>query len=463
MACTLVTGFITGCGGGEGTGDAGTGDAGMDAGWKAPFDPAVCGMQKYSWLDPAGMGAVKAVENVDLYSLDKDTIKTLLLQYGYDFLVPQYGSMIYKFRYVTQDRGKPVEATAMMAIPMLEKGQTLSAPSILWVHGTCGYSDNCAASNSAEWTLPMVLMASQGYIGVAPDYIGMNGMGDPSTVKHPYMVGEATAIASLDALRASPAVLNRLKSKVSQDLRYFIWGASQGGHATLFTELYTPYYAPASFNLIGALALIPPASLVAHAEAMMKKAYDLGTPLAAMYETGMARWYGYDGKLSDLFVTGPSNDFSKIVPEYMDSECGFSFDAYGVKSQADLFSTQFIDSVSAGSWATSKPWYYCVTAENSIGLTSVKRKSSTPIYYVTAEKDELIPIEASRKAYDEMCAAGYSMNYLECKDALHTPGGLWSMPEQFMWANDRLAGKPLSNPCVRTAPVCCEASGDGCK
>ena len=50
----------------------------------------------------------------------------------------------------------------------------------------------------------------------------MTGLGDPSTVKHPYMIGEPTAIAAWDAARAAGSMLKRVKSGITPDNRV-VW------------------------------------------------------------------------------------------------------------------------------------------------------------------------------------------------------------------------------------------------
>ena len=61
-------------------------------------------------------------------------------------------------------------------------------------------SDICAPSSSDDALQLASLFASLGHLVVLPDYIGLKAFGNPSPELHPYLVGEATAIASLDAV-----------------------------------------------------------------------------------------------------------------------------------------------------------------------------------------------------------------------------------------------------------------------
>jgi len=391
--------------------------------------------------------------------MDLDTMTNLLVVAGYNFIKPEYGVSIYKYMYETQDRGQKVQATAMIAFPVVESGPTIAAPVVLWLHGTCGWSDKCAASKDIMWQIMPAVMSSLGYIVVAPDYIGMNGMPPPSVVPAPYMIGESTAMASLDALREMDVMLSIYSSRLIPENRVIIWGASQGGHATLFTELYAPYYFP-ELNVIGAVALIPPASAVKWLESVITN-FCSGTLYPSFFTVAYSRWYGYFNLLSEVVTSGPPNDFASIIPDLMGKECVIDLHEYTITKSTDIYTGDFVQKVNNGSWTAMQPWY-CIFAENSIGLTSVKRESSTPVFYVTAGKDELIPVAGSRAVFDEMCAeGGYQMEYLECMEANHVEGGKWSLPEQLEWVKDRLAGKPLANSCKRTAPICCKASDPG--
>jgi hypothetical protein len=141
----------------------------------------------------------------------------------------------------------------------------------------------------------------------------------------------------------------------------------------------------------------------------------------------------------------------------MGSSCSFGLDQYGVSKTTDLFTTAFVEKFTAHAWDGLAPWY-CLYAENSIDLTSVTRKTGTPFYWVVGEKDELVDAAGARQMFDTLCTAGYAMDFLECKGAGHSEAGLSSMKEQIAWVRDRFDGKPLTNPCVKSDPVCCSGA-----
>jgi len=432
-----------------------------NGGWSPPFNPAVCGMEDYQWLDPATMGSVLSYEPMTDYTMDIAGVNAYVKETSYESVTPQYGVKMYRFAYETQDRGTRTQATAMLAIPDVTGDIPITASYILRLHGTGGWSDGCAASNkfAEEWTFTPIVLASQGLVVVVPDYIGMNGMPPPSTVKAPYFVGEATAIASLDSLRAVEGMLQRLQAKIALDNRVVIMGPSQGGHAAFFTELYSPYYA-ARYDVIGAVAAIPLANIVEITEANIETFLDSGTKLVSVISATLSRWYGHEGRLAEALKTNaPSGpDFTTIVPEMVDQDCDWhELDEYGIKTAADLYTSAFVEKVTDRSWQNMQPWY-CMFAENSVALSSVARVSTTPFLYIVASKDGINPTAVSRKKFDDLCTDGYVMEYLECQGAEHHNGEFWSLLEQLDWVMDRLNGNPLTTTCILNDPVCCSGS-----
>lgn len=452
--------------------DRGAGEAGLDAGpdqsppdaalpdWSAPFEPAACGAAKHVWLPPATMGRVLSKERSSLYSLPVDALKAIVQATDYKNVVNlKYDVEVYFVRYETQDRGKKVEATMALGFPRPKTGTTLKAPTVMWTHGTSGFTDACApTAKGADAALPVALMAALGYVAVAPDYIGMNGFGAKSTTFHAYLGAEATAIASWDSVRAGLKVLAGESTAVSADGQVIPWGGSQGGHAALAAVLYGPYYA-AEYSIPAAVALIPPADLVTQAQIGLSAFSDTTMALAAAI-TALARWYGQESKLSEVLTDAAPNNFASTLAKNMDSECRFD-KTYSATKVSEIYTAGLIDAAAVKkTWKGYETWR-CLLAENSITRSSVKAKVFPPTLFVVSEKDTLVQPASQRPAFDTLCQQGHKLEYIECKDAKHTEGAVWSLPEQFAWVEDRLAGKPLANPCKRSAAVCCKGTTKG--
>ena len=182
----------------ESSGSSGDDTTGDDTG-EAAFPVGGCGLPEYPIVDTADMGQV--LDHAFVIEFEPATIDGLLKAQGFDALTPvQYGARVYKIRYTTQDRGEMVEATGFVSLPV---GATVEErPVVLWAHGTTGFTDKCAPTAASDGYVVPALLAALGYVSVAPDYLGMNGWGEPSGFIHPYIVPEPTAIATLDSLRA---------------------------------------------------------------------------------------------------------------------------------------------------------------------------------------------------------------------------------------------------------------------
>lgn len=124
---------------------------------------------------------------------------------------------------------------------------------VAWAHGTFGVAESCAPSESPALFASIAGLSSMltnGYAVVATDYAGL---GTPGA--HPYLVGDASADAVLDSIRAA-----RDMSHGSLSGRYVVWGESQGGRAALWTGQLAKRYAP-DLRLMGVAAAAPPTDL----------------------------------------------------------------------------------------------------------------------------------------------------------------------------------------------------------
>ena len=108
-------------------------------------------------------------------------------------------------------------------------GEGVSAPAVVWAHGTSGHFTNGAPSarrdlwyaNAAPFTL-----AQAGYAVVAPDYagLGISHSWDGSFIPHQYLISPA---AAADALYAMSAAQDAFAEELSGE--YVVMGHSQGG------------------------------------------------------------------------------------------------------------------------------------------------------------------------------------------------------------------------------------------
>ncbi|GAB3751877.1 alpha/beta hydrolase family protein [Spirosoma pomorum] len=162
----------------------------------------------------------------------------------------RHGIKVYKLEYTTTNTdGKSVTASGVMIVPAPENG-TASVPIMSMQHGTI-LSDSDAPSyfqSSSEVTTFGSVFASQGYIIVAPDYIGY---GSSKDLPHTYEQRNGLATASLDMLRAARNFLSdNTASNVSWNKRLFLAGYSEGGYATLALQKKIEEETKGEFDLV---------------------------------------------------------------------------------------------------------------------------------------------------------------------------------------------------------------------
>ena len=439
--------------------DAGGGDVGP------VLKVAACGMAAYEPVTSDELGRWVDYEEIPALNLDAKSVDALLAQAGYNALSPvPYGCHVYRYRYKTQDRGKLVEATGTIGFPANGPLPAGEVPFGVFLHGTTGFADPCAPSRTLDGQATAALIASLGFVAVAPDYIGMNGFGDPSTTTHIYCGGEQIGFGSWDALRAAQKLTTKLKPGVTTGNSTIIWGGSQGGHAALFMELYGPYYGP-EFDVKAVVAAVPPSVLAPLAKKAME-AFSPPTIAFGAVLTTMREWYGEPADLKTVITDDPPYNFASTLHDqiFVKDTCNTG-DAYqDIKNHPELerpdymYKQAFIDAILNDHLDQFPPWD-CFMRENSLGDSSVKPLRFTPTYMIYSQNDDLVVTEPMRQDFERLCGMGFTLDYLECAAAGHSDGAIWSLPEQYAWIKDRLAGTPLAaGACMRKDAVCCSAS-----
>jgi len=417
-----------------------------------------CGGKTHEWRPVEQVGGLLEIEEDVLSGLTPELLDQIMIEIEHPELTPvPCGVRNFRFRYVTQDRGELVQATAVMGVPFgVDTSQPF--PIGLWLHGTTGFMDDCAPSAGMEGAAQTSVMTSQCFVSVAPDYVGMLGFGEPSPpgAIHPYLVGEATAVASWDSVRAALAALEQLDMGVEADpMRTVLIGGSQGGHAVFFADLYAPYYAP-EFGVVAAAAAVPPTDMVGQAAFAVSSFGPPSFGLMALL-TAQRAWYGIPDNMLGVLTNSEPYYVATQLPLLMSQTCHPVGDYSDMDTLPELFAQDFLDKASAGEWDALPPWG-CFVSEASVRHTSVKRISDTPFIATYSEFDELVNTQVERESVKALCDSGYRIEYLECQGKSHSAGGIAALPYVFGWLDDRLQGKPWSQDkiCDVLPPVDCE-------
>ena len=201
--------------------------------------------------------------------------------------------------YVTRDpAGQPATASAGVLVPSGSGAACQgNRPVVLYAHGTTtAHSKNMAdIQTDAEAKLMMAMYAAQGFIVVAPNYLGYDRS---SLTWHPYLNAEAQAIDMIDGLRAAKRHLNEA-SAVKPSSQLLITGYSQGGHVAMAThrEIQANYASEftvtASGPMSGPYNLIGFAEQVNHPSGTVNAGATIFTPmLLTSYQRSYGNVYG---------------------------------------------------------------------------------------------------------------------------------------------------------------------------
>ncbi len=162
----------------------------------------------------------------------------LAIHAGSDLFEHRFGAQLWRVVYQTVNwDGEPALASGLVTLPVGAEG---ARPFGAFLHGTRSHRERSPSFTSgfdvsADGSLAM---ATMGYVGIDPDYIGLG----VSTRFHPYIHAESEANAVVDCLRAARALCQ--DNGVVLDNRVALMGYSQGGHVTIAThQMLETHYA----------------------------------------------------------------------------------------------------------------------------------------------------------------------------------------------------------------------------
>jgi dienelactone hydrolase len=172
--------------------------------------------------------------------IPKSEIETLIALFGASFPV-KYDVQYFNAEYETIGvSGEPTTASGAVAIPVNASG---ALPLVSYQHGTVLEKEDVPSRLNLEGYI-VAAMAGSGYVAVAPDYLGL---GDSAYTFHPYHHAASEASSVVDLLRAGRQVAASNQVELSPKL--FLFGYSQGGHATLAAHRELEQNATGEFQL----------------------------------------------------------------------------------------------------------------------------------------------------------------------------------------------------------------------
>jgi acetyl esterase/lipase/uncharacterized membrane protein HdeD (DUF308 family) len=340
------------------------------------------------------------------------------------------GATTYRILYTSTDlHGAPAAASGLVIVPDGDESPEGGRPVLAYTHGTIGVDRSCAPSllgpGYAEQTWGLAGLVDAGWIVAAPDYVGLGGEG-----AHPYLVGEAAATSTLDAVRAAIDLADEAASS-----RFAVAGHSQGGHAALFTGQRAERYAP-ELDLVAVAALAPASELAAFIEA------NDGTTFGNLL--GAYAVVAWDRAFDDIDAADIVDPAVLPIVERLAAACVTTGpEALSLLTDAELLQLGFLVSPI---WET-EPWASRIAA-NTPGNEPI----DAPLLIVQGADDALIRADIQRRFVQRLCASGQHVEYREIDDVGHLAVDDSADDDVVAWLTDRLTTASTTGTCSIGAP-----------
>ena len=279
----------------------------------APSSPGPATPQRGSLIQSPVQKVASYSPSDVLALLGVSTLGQTLLQTAYS---PFCTIDVYHIEYETVDpSGNLTPASGALMVPSGSTSCTGGRSIVLYGHGTNTDRDfdiaKITAGDNDEGLLLAAVFAADGYIVVAPNYVGY----DTSTLGyHPYLIAEQQADDMIDALTAARSALPTAGVPGSTDGgKLFITGYSQGGFVAMAT-----HRAPqaAGVNVTAAAPLSGPYALAAFGDAIVEGEVSLSatTNLAFVVSSYQQAYNNLFTTATDVFAEPYAADIVGLLP-----------------------------------------------------------------------------------------------------------------------------------------------------
>jgi alpha-beta hydrolase superfamily lysophospholipase len=327
------------------------------------------------------------------------------------------GAQAFRVMYLsTGVDGEPVAVTGTI-VARRDPGDT-PRPVIAWAHGTTGIFPQCGVSHTTDpyQQTPIIeRMLSEGYVVAITDY---PGLGTPGV--HPYMVGPIEAASVLDSVRAARQL------NVNAGDRFAVWGASQGGHAALWTAQTAAEYAP-ELTLVGAAASAPATDLGRIVESKLSDKAG-GIFLGYVFRAWSALYP--EANLDAIIKPEMRQQFEAMVQPCFTTPAAFL-------KVGDIVPPDQYLSVDI---LKTEPWASLMAQNTPRGPIDV------PLLIAHGTADPLIPIELSEAEAARRCADGEDVQFARFPGSVHDAREDTALMI-LGWVEDRFAGRPTGANC----------------
>lgn len=336
---------------------------------------------------------------------------------------PPAGTKAYRLLYLSRGHGgSPVALSALLFVP-LRPAPADGRSIVAFAHGTVGVAERCAVSGDRgffEHVDGLARFIRAGHAVVVPDLEGLGTEGP-----HPYLVGETTAHAVLDAVRAT-----RRFHPAGASERFAAWGVGQGGHAALFTAQEAGSYAP-ELDLAGVAAGAPMANLGRLLDA------NAGSPAGdVVIAYLLASWSRvYPQLVPEEILTAPA----RATVERLAELC--------VPLDHDRIGAALGDRPTALAFRTERPWnsapWKDLLARNAPGGSAI----AAPVIITQGRDDAFVRPSATARFVRYLCGQGTTVQYRPSRGVAHGDLGEKTAPYVSRWIAGRFAGDRARSTC----------------
>jgi predicted esterase len=358
-------------------------------------------------------------------SKDVSEIKSFISSTGLPISVSEikYPVDIYKITYKTTYKDATITASGLVALPTTNQ----SVGILSFQHGTiAAHNDAPTAADASDDILGFyAAIASVGFVGVVPDYIGF---GSSKNMMHPYYVEEATANAVLDNIRAARELA--LVNDIKLNKKLFLAGYSQGGYATLAAHKAIETQGPLEgLNLMASF----PASGGYDVKGVQEYFFDLDTYGEPFYLAFVAMayktHYGWTQSMDILF----NEPYASKIPMLFDgSRSGSQINKELTDKVSELVKPSILTGIDQ-----DLQYKFIVDAFNENSLTDFTPK--VPIYFYHGTLDVTVPYQNSVDTYDTFIKNGASPSVISFTPLLFANHGTGVTPYIIELTNKLLA------------------------
>lgn len=317
---------------------------------------------------------------------------------------PRYAVRAYSVDYRTRGVAADwVVASGLALVPLARSAEGQTFPMLSYQHAPIFERDRAPSNPArcAEAKLITLVFATRGTIVSMPDYLGLGR----SSVVHPYLHASSEALASLDMLRATRQLCEKLG--VQHD-RLFLTGYSQGGHATMALQRLMESKHADEFTVTASAPMAGPYNLTTCWKAWLARPVFITPAAMARLVVGCARWYGV--RMESVFR--PKLDVKAAT--LLDGRHPQEAVVKGLPPKPqDLFLPEFLAGVASG----RHPFRKALVANSVVDWTP---RAPTRLYH--ARKDEVVPFRESEAAAAVMGQRGATVWVMDLGDMGHVAG-----------------------------------------